>query len=170
MSFLPRPASALAPPRISGLSPALAPAGALVQITGSGFQGATSVSFSRVPARFTVNSDRVITAVVPAGASGHVQVLAPGGTATSRAAFTLGTPKVAITALSPAHGLKGALVQITGTGLSGATSVKFGGRRARFRVVSGTTVTAVVPDGASDGPVTVVTPYGSAVSGAFTVH
>ena len=164
------PAPAAPKPVVTGFSPALAPAGALVQIAGSGFKGATFVSFNRIPARFTVNSDHAITAVVPARASGPIQVMAPGGMATSRAAFILGNPHAAITALSPTHGPKGALVQITGAGFLGATAVKFGGKPARFRVVSDTTVTAVVPAGAAGGPVSVVTPYGSAVGEAFAVR
>ena len=158
-------------PSIKRLLPALAPAGSLVQIEGTGFSGATFVSFNRVPAEFTVNSDRQITAIVPSGAvSGPVQVNAPGGTVIRKAAFTLGTPKVTLTGLKPTQGSPGKLVQITGTGFTGATSVKFGPKPARFRVVSDTVITVTVPPGAATGPVSVATPYGVVTSAPFTVR
>ncbi len=56
--------------------------GGTVAIAGSGFDGATAVTFGAAPATaFTVVSAESITATVPAGASGrvHVRVTTPGG-------------------------------------------------------------------------------------------
>jgi len=53
----------------------------------------------------------------------------------------------------------GATTIILGNGLSGSTSVTFGGVRAAFTVnQTGTAITATVPMGATTGTVTVVTP------------
>jgi uncharacterized repeat protein (TIGR03803 family) len=57
-------------------------------LLGQGFIGTTSVSLNGVPASFTVNSDTLILATVPAGATtGSVTVTTPGGTLTSNAPF-----------------------------------------------------------------------------------
>ncbi|KUM23972.1 hypothetical protein AU467_32090 [Mesorhizobium loti] len=65
--------------------------GTSVTVTGSGFTGATAVSFGGVAATsFTVDSDTSITAVTPAHAAGAVAVAvtAPGGSASLPAGFT----------------------------------------------------------------------------------
>jgi hypothetical protein len=56
--------------------------GITVNLTGSGFLGATAVSFGTVAAAFTIQSDSWITAVVPAASAGTISVTvsSPGGT------------------------------------------------------------------------------------------
>src|SRR6476619_6584908 len=80
------------------------------------------------------------------------------------------SPTVGIPA-SPG-GTSGTLVTFTGTGLTGVTSVSFGGVLASvFTTGTGTSLTAYVPLGAVTGPVTVTTPGGIASSAAaFTVY
>jgi len=80
-------------------------------------------------------------------------------------------PAPAVSALSPASGRVGAVVTITGTGLTGASRVTFNNTAATtFSVVSATRVTATVPAGATTGKVAVTTPTGTATSAAtFTV-
>ena len=72
---------------------------------------------------------------------------------------------------SPARGPVGARVTVTGTNFHGASVVWFNGvPAARFEVVSGTNIKAVVPLEAASGPISVVTPGGTAVSAdPFTV-
>ena len=62
-------------------------------------------------------------------------------------------------------------ITLTGTHLHGATAVEFNGvPAARFEVVSGTSIEAVVPSVATSGSISVVTPGGTAVSAdRFTV-
>jgi hypothetical protein len=72
-------------PAVTGVSPGSGPSagGNTVTLTGTGFTGASAVSFGTVPATsFTVNSDTSITATVPAGTVGidDVTVTTPGGT------------------------------------------------------------------------------------------
>lgn len=64
-------------PTVTGISPTtgVVGGGTSVTITGTGFTGATAVSFgATAAASFTVNSDTSITAVSPAGTSGVVSV------------------------------------------------------------------------------------------------
>jgi hypothetical protein len=73
---------------------------------------------------------------------------------------------------SPAAGLPGTSVNLTGTNLSRATMVLFNGFSASF--TPGTNadqfITAIVPDHATTGPITVLTPQGNIASLApFTV-
>ncbi len=76
----------------------------------------------------------------------------------------------AISSFAPTSGSAGTSVSVTGTNLTGATSVTIGGAAATFSVVSATSVTAVVPSGAVTGKISIVTPQGTATSaGTFTV-
>ena len=157
---------AMVAPAITSFSPASAYAGATVTITGSGFAGATKVTFNGLDApSFSVTGATQITAVVPAGsASGPIAVTTPGGTATSSAAFTsLGVPPApVVTAFSPAAACVGTTVTVEGSGLDTATSVTFGGISATFTVQSATRLSAVVPAGAASGTLRVATAGGSA--------
>ena len=76
-----------------------------------------------------------------------------------------------LTHFTPASGPAGTRVTLTGTGFLGATAVKFNGVDASsFEVHSGMSIEAVVPPGASSGPISVITPGGTAVSAdPFTV-
>ncbi len=61
----------------------------------------------------------------------------------------------------PASGDVGTAVMILGTDLTGATSVTFSGKTARFKVVSATEISATVPAGVATGAVEVKTPRGT---------
>jgi uncharacterized repeat protein (TIGR03803 family) len=143
-------------------------AGQTVQILGNGLTGTTSVKFGSGSASFTVVSNTYMTAVVPtSGTSGTVTVATPGGTLKSKQLFKV-TP--VISSFTPSSGPVGTQVTITGTGLTGATKVTFGGVSAIFTVNSGTQVTATVPSGGVTGKIKITTAGGSATSpGAFTV-
>jgi hypothetical protein len=68
--------------------PASGNVGAAVNILGTNLTGATSVSFNRTAATFTVASSSEITTTVPAGATtGTVQVVTPGGMLSSNLPF-----------------------------------------------------------------------------------
>jgi hypothetical protein len=78
-------------PAIVSFSPPSGHVGASVVITGNSFTGATKVTFGGIAATaFTVNSYTQITATVPVGAiTGKIQVITPGGNATSATVFTV---------------------------------------------------------------------------------
>jgi len=142
--------------------------GKTIEILGQGLTGTTKVSFHGVAATFAVVSDTYLTAVVPTGATtGSVTVTTPARTLTSNKVFRV-TP--VILSFSPTSGTVGTQVSITGTSLTGATKVTFGGVKATFSVGSDTQVTATVPTGAKTGKIQVTTPGGTATSKTdFTV-
>jgi len=77
-------------PVITELTPGSGAIGSGVTVTGTGFTGATAVTFNGVAAAYTVESDTQITTTVPAGTTtGPVRVTTPGGTATSAADFVV---------------------------------------------------------------------------------
>ncbi|MDQ2771363.1 MAG: IPT/TIG domain-containing protein [Bacteroidota bacterium] len=156
-------------PTISSFTPTSGAAGTSVVITGTEFTNASAVTFNGVPATgFVVNSDTQITVPVPAGnASGLISVTAPYGTATSTAPFTVVAPT--LTAVSPFIGVPGSVLTLTGTNLTGTSSITFFGSAGVRTVNSGFVVNAtgtqitgiVVPAGARSGPLTVSTGGGA---------
>ena len=78
-------------PMVLSFKPPQGPVGTVVTITGTGFVETTKVSFGGVAATsFTVNSGTQITATVPAGAkTGKIAVKTKGGSASSKAKFTV---------------------------------------------------------------------------------
>ena len=113
--------------------------------------------------------------MTPAGAAGatSVAVTTAGGTATLTNAFTYVVPAPTITSVAPTSGstLGGTAITITGTNLTGTTSVTVGGVAATsVVVVSSTSITAVTPAGTAGAKsVAVTTPGGTATAtNAFT--
>ena len=165
-------------PVISSISPTSGPTsgGTTITITGTGFTAATSVKFGNAAATsFVVSSATQIAAVTPAGTVGaplEVSVTTAGGVATLPSAFTY-TPLPTISSVSPNSGstLGATAITITGTNLTGATSLTIGGVATTFTGVSSTTITAVTPAGTA-GPakdIVVITAGGTATKpAAFT--
>jgi hypothetical protein len=132
-----------------------------VTITGTSLTNATAVTFGSTAATFTVTNATHIDATAPAENAGtvHVTVTTAGGTsATGNADQYTYTPSAppapTVTQISPDRGpaAGGTKVTITGTNLSGATSVSFGAHPA-----TGVTVTDA-------GHLTVTAPRGTAAS------
>ena len=165
-------------PTVTGLStsdfasaPIFAGTDKVVTITGSGFTGATAVTFGNTAATdVSVISNNSITAKVASGASGTVAVTTSGGTNTTSPSFTFVSPST-VASFNPASAKTGSTVTISGTNfVSGAIkSVQFGGTNAAsFTVDNSTTISAVIAAGAS-GSVTVTTVTGTYTSpGLFT--
>lgn len=75
-----------------------------------------------------------------------------------------------VTGFLPASAAEGASVTLTGSGFTKATAVLFNGTPASFQLVNATTLVAVVPVGATTGPVAVTNAAGTGTSTAsFTV-
>jgi hypothetical protein len=153
-------------PTISSFSPASAAIGTAVTLTGKNFTGATKVLFyPGVAAQFTVGNSTTITATVPAGATtGSIQVTTPGGTATSSAKLTV-FPPPRITGITPLAGGVGTVVTLTGEHFTGATKVTFNEVAANYVVLDAYRIKVYVPAGATNGPIKVATPGGTATSG-----
>jgi uncharacterized repeat protein (TIGR03803 family) len=89
-------------------------------------------------------------------------VLGHGGNVTSNGTiFSLSTGLAPFVIPVPATAMAGAAVQILSDNLTGTTKVTFGGKAAKFNVVSSTEIMTNVPAGAKSGPVEVVTPGGT---------
>ncbi len=161
-------------PTVASLSPSSGPSegGTTVTITGTGFLGATAVTFGPTEATsFQVVSATQITAVVPAGIQGthNVQVVTPGGPSPLSSADVFSYLVPTITSLSPSSGPSsgGTTVTVKGTDFTGATAVTFGPHEATsFQVVSPTQITAVAPAGSGTPNVQVIVPGGSSVLAA----
>jgi hypothetical protein len=78
-------------PTVTGFSPSSGPKGSVVVINGSGFTGATKVTFGgKAALSFTVDNDGSIHATVPPKAvSGPIGVQTPSGKGASTASFTV---------------------------------------------------------------------------------
>jgi len=143
--------------------------GAKIIILGTNLTGATKVRFNGTVANFTVVSSSEIKTTVPVDAkTGKVQVTTPTGTLRSNVVFRV-TPQ--ITSFTPASGVVGTSVTVTGTELTQTSEVTFGGVKATsFTVNSDSEVTAYVPTAAKTGRIAITTPGGTAVSsGTFRV-
>ncbi|HVB11206.1 MAG TPA: IPT/TIG domain-containing protein, partial [Bacillota bacterium] len=162
-------------PVVTSLSPAVGPVGGgnTLTISGSGFTGATSVSFGGVQAYgFTVASDGSIAVTVPPGPAGTVAVTVagPGGTSTTGSGdlYTYLPPPTVTSLLSAqAASAGGAPVTIGGTGFTAATTVMFGSTAAsQVQFVSSSEVIVPAPP-APPGTVdvTVATPCAAGATG-----
>jgi large repetitive protein len=155
----------LAPPTITGFSPAAGRSGTNVIVTGTNFLGTTSVLFGSTPATdFTVLSNNAVRVGVPAGAlTGALILMAPGGSYPTTSNFVV---QPTIFGFTPGFGPVGTSVTINGANFNvGTPSVKFGGVQAATPTgISFSQLTAVVPAGATSGPVTLTTTDGTSTS------
>jgi len=152
------PTFTLINPVISNLEPPNGEAGGEVIVNGSGFganQASSQVQFNGVAAGVVSWSDTSITVYAPNNAtSGPVTVIEDGVTSNG-VQFTVTGP-LSVTAISPTSGPVGTSVTVTGTGFGATQSnstVAFGGTNAAVTSWSDTHIVAVVPSGASTGPV-----------------
>jgi hypothetical protein len=142
------------PPTVSALSVASGSTlgGDTVVLTGTGFTGATGVSFGSTTASFIVLSDTAIQAFSPAVSSAgavNVTVTTYAGTSTSTATYTYTAASApVITGLSATSGSTAGstVVVISGSGFSQASEVDFGGAAVfNFTVNSDSQITVLTP-------------------------
>lgn len=158
------------PATLSSIAPTNGLTGTLVKITGANLTNASAVYFNGAAASFTVTNNNAIGATAPAGVtSGPIVVVTPAGGATNNALIFYAPPT--ISSFLPTHGLPGTNVTITGSSFTNATAVQFNGlNAASFTVVNNSTITAVVPNSAQTGPITVAAPGGTNASASnFTI-
>jgi hypothetical protein len=164
------------PPNISNLNPTFGPIGTSVIITGANFGGplgTSTVTFNGIAASPTSWIGTTIVAPVPSGATSGNVVVTVGGVASNGVNFTVTTTVPSITSLTPSNGPVGTSVTIAGAnfgGSQGTSTVTFNGVSAGPAVFwSTTSITVLVPSGATTGNV-VVTLGGVASNGmSFTV-
>lgn len=153
-------------PTFTSFSPTSARQGDTVTIYGTGIYGAT-VTFGGGPAAtITGTTSAYLTVTVPSGSSsGNVIVTTTGGSV-SLSGFLL-TPT--ISSFSPTAATYLGSVTITGTGLSSASSVTFGGVAGTITSNTSTSIVATVPLSAVNGSVAVTTAGGTDSLAGFTV-
>jgi uncharacterized protein (TIGR03437 family) len=147
---------------ITSFTPASASPGHFITITGTGFSTVASqnvVSFNNsaeIPA--TSSTETTLNVVVPVGAtSGKLTVKVNGIPALSTQDFTVLAPL--ITSFSPAYGLPGTTLTITGEHFGPTpnnNTVNINGTPATILTVTETQITATIPSGATTGKITVM--------------
>ncbi|WP_245539981.1 IPT/TIG domain-containing protein [Rudaea cellulosilytica] len=139
-------------------------------ITGTNFSATAAnnvVKFNGTAAAVTAASATSLTATVPSGAtSGKISVTVSSSqsginsqTATSAADYTVGYPPVTISGFSPTSGPFGTTVVVSGSNFGasqGIGNLQLNGVMISPTSWSDTSITFTVPDGATDGPITVV--------------
>ena len=165
------------PPTIDSLSATSGKFGDLVTINGSNLDQTTAVDFNGTAADLSdvnvliAEDGTSVTVVVPIDATtGVITVTTPGGSATSEEFVVVAPPT--IESLSATSGKIGSSLTITGTNFSGTTEVAFEGDGTTDPVladlskaeITDTTITVVVPEGATSGLITVTTAGGAVTS------
>ncbi len=159
-------------PEITGFQPVHGIPTTAVKIAGNRLAGVQVVRFNGIAAQFSVISANELSAIAPVGAvTGPITVTTSDANVTSVDSFQVDPlPAPAIASFTPAKGLVGTVIQITGANLIGVSDVKVGGVTAQFESTSPTSVTLTVPVGGVSGALAVTTPGGQAVStGTFRV-
>jgi hypothetical protein len=151
----------------------------VVNIARSNFSGPVNLSVSGLP-------DGAFASITPNPASGGAALVTVSttalGTTLGRRTLTIsGTATVPVTpaivqlevglaprinGFDPTVGAAGRSVNIFGFAIGAATQVRFNGTAASFFSVSDSQIIANVPAGATDGPIQVTTPLGTATSAA----
>ncbi|MCG8606573.1 DNRLRE domain-containing protein [bacterium] len=154
-------------PIVSSFTPTGGVVGTSVTVTGANFLSASQVSIGGAPAAFTINSDRIVIAQVPAGAtSGTISITNTDGVGASPELFTVINPPI-IAGFSPIGGPMGTEVTVTGDNLLQMTQVLFNGTLADIFTIDSNSVLRVdVPVGASTGPIILSNIAGSNASTA----
>ncbi len=151
-------------PLVTNFSPQSGSSPTLVAIFGANFSpSGTTVVFTGTNASVNatyIASTEVEVAVPPGAATGPITVITSAGTNVSTNIFTSGTLPT-ITGFSPTVAAYGATVVISGGNFFSPATVKFNGAASTATITSTTELNATVPSGATTGPITVTTAYGS---------
>lgn len=155
-------------PVISGITPTIiSSTGGIVTITGANLTNVTNVTVGGVPvSSFMVISSTQIVAVISNGAvSGFLQVQSPSGISTSPTALTVSTPPI-ITMVSNLQPNVGTQVFLTGVGFLPGMAVSIGGVPVPLvQVNSPSEAIITLPAEATNGTITVTTPFGTTTFG-----
>jgi hypothetical protein len=156
-------------PLVSSFSPSQGLVGSSVDIVGEGFSQASAVKLGANIAAFSIVTDELIRAVVPAGvAAGKFTVETPRGNRTSAASFAV-ILRPTVSSFSPAASELPVTLTVNGTNFLAVSAVKVGSVDVPFSLVTTKKLTAALPLGTPSGKISVVNPAGTGTSsGTFT--
>jgi Leucine-rich repeat (LRR) protein len=155
-----------AAPQISLIAPVNPLAGTNFSIQGLNFNSVQSVTLAGMSLNLVSSTPSQIIVTAPTSGSGTITVTTLSGSTTSSQVVSV-IPRPTISSFGPASGTTGTMVSISGASLQPTLNVLFNGLSAfSFIAISSTNVIALVPMGASTGPITVVTGLGSTTSTA----
>ena len=163
-------------PVLTGITPVAAAAGATVTLNGTGLTlpgQTTQVNFNGITAQILSSSGTAITIYVPGTATSGPVTVSVGSYTSNAIQFTVeGRPT--ISSVSPSSGVIGAWpITISGTGFgatqSNSTLVFNNSSPPQIVSWSDTAITAVVPDDAETGPLTVTVGGFTNTGGSFQV-
>ena len=162
---------------VLNFSPTSGPVGSTVTITGTGFSTTISqdtVSFNGTIATVTSATVNQIVATVPMGATtGPISVASPAGAFTTASSFkvTAANGAPTITGFTPAIGVAGTTVSVSGTNFDSSTLsndvLALNVTRAMPTAATSTSITTSVPTITASGHFSVRTPAGKAVSANY---
>jgi hypothetical protein len=151
----------VAAPVISSINPVNGTLGQTMVIKGTGFTGVNTITAGDVALSINSISPTQINATILGGASGKIVLSGVNGSA-SYDGFTYVPSPPTIKDVIPQEGIKGSIIEITGTDFTEVTAVTIGGKPAAFNIKSFRNITATVADSANlNDEVTVTGPGGT---------
>jgi ribosomal protein S8E len=164
------------PPTITAISPTNGVVNTVVNITGTNFKTIASdntVKFNGVLAAVNSATATSLNVTAPAGGTtGKVTVTTVDGTGTGPVfTYMVAPPPPTVASISPASGVAGIVVTITGTNFkttAADNTVTFNGVAATVQTATTTTLNVMVPATGTTGAVTITTVDGSSVGPVFT--
>jgi hypothetical protein len=162
--------NSVAEPIVFSFAPLKANAGSTITIRGYSFTTTTAVNFNGLPApSFSIISDTVITAVIPANLDGNVSITNAAGTGSLNENY----PVPQITVFIPASGAAGDVITIKGQNFNPASNqniVYFGSVKASVNAGTDSTLLVTVPKGAISERISLTTHHLTAYSAKpFTI-
>lgn len=158
------------PPIVNSFTPEKGSTGTSVTVKGKYFSNTSEVSINGKPATFTIVDDETLTVTVPDNAgTGLIRVTNGDGSATSATQFVYEVPVVekyppVLSGFSPAKGIEGTVVTLTGKYFTGVTEVTINGKSLEFTVVNDETITVVIPKDLGTGPILITNADGTVSS------
>jgi uncharacterized repeat protein (TIGR03803 family)/YD repeat-containing protein len=153
---------------VADFAPKSAAVGNSLTIIGSGFTNPT-VTINGTPATVTASTATSITVKVPTGVTSGPVVVTVGGQTQTAGIFTItAAPAFTVTEFTPKTAVVGADITITGTGFSNPI-VAIAGTPATVTASTADSIIATVPDGVTNGPVTVTVGGQTLTAGVFNL-
>jgi large repetitive protein len=161
---------------LSEFTPSAGPIGTEVTLLGTGFSptpGNNTVKFNGVSTPVSsATENRLLTTVPPGATTGSISVTVSGKTVTSSQNYVVGiaNPPPSIASFSPAFGLTGTTVTVSGTNFDpdkSRNAITINGRSVAITTSSTTQLTFSIPADVTTGTIRVTTPSGSASSAEY---